>query len=295
MNPTNKVSRNHLSQAYENIYLRVNILRRTLNKFSSDQITAILSDPEFQKCCTYMATRTFLRSKDFLTSYGFELEDIISISQIFGLNFQSCKTKTKTKRDRNYIMMRYIGQRFHSLLGWSERKFGNPDNFRSIEMQGTSGDDTYDVTDLMVGAQYATDTGPYTLETHDSLSDKISAVTEKIKRIDGILSTGKTLELLEEKMDLMGKKQYLQNELDETEPPGRYDLGSSANDLKKRLDANWEKHQESLAHYATTAYTTNDVRRKARAYCEKYGIDYLSWAKTKLSNGKMSAKDVVLR
>jgi hypothetical protein len=49
--------------------------------------------------------------------------------------------------------------------------------------------------------------------------------------------------------------------------------------LKAKLDADPKKYQRDLVYYAASKHVSEEVRKKARKYCKKYGIDYIEAAK----------------
>jgi len=238
--------RNSFKRSFENIYLRSNILRRAMTELPRSKIDSIVSDREFQDMTRYVAMRVFNRYRDFLLVYGFEAEDLISMARLFGVNFFISKYEAKTKKDENYLMLRYIGQRFHRFIDWSIKKFGTAMPVRPrAEAIGEDDDENASLYDEV------------------SYRDWTSTSNLNTDEINGIMV-------------------YMEDQ-------------SPLADLRKKLDSDWEKHSESLAHYATTTYTSQEVRRKARSFCRKYGIDYVKWAKAKIELGKMNDHDVDLR
>jgi len=237
--------RNSFKRNFENTYLRVNILKRALS-LPKERLDDIMADKEFDRITRYMALKVFNRYRDFLLVYGFDLEDILNISRVFGLNFYTSNYTTKIKKEENYLMLRYIGQRLHRFVDWSIKKFGSAMPVKpKIFMEDS---DPVDITSLADRETYK-----------DWLSDSIL----RPDAISGIIEDMKKPKPLSE--------------------------------LKKKLDDNWQDHKETLAHYATTVYAPSDVRKKARSFCKKYGIDYVGWAKSKIESGRMTDQDIDLR
>lgn len=57
------------------------------------------------------------------------------------------------------------------------------------------------------------------------------------------------------------------------------------------LNTNAHKYAESLCYYATSTQVPEKMRRKARAYCEKHGINYSEWAKRKIDLGLTNTRE----
>jgi hypothetical protein len=49
-----------------------------------------------------------------------------------------------------------------------------------------------------------------------------------------------------------------------------------------RLEKNIDQYAPALCHYATSKIAHYAVRKKARSFCKKYGIDYKTWAIKKI-------------
>ena len=238
---------------FENIYLRVNAFKKAMTNPPTERIAKLLSgadfNKDFNKITTYMAKKVFNRYEKFFLTYGFDIEDIVCISRVFGINFYTSNAKSETQRGENYLLMNYLGQRFHGLINWSIKKFGNSFPIHPVGL-GDNIDEGWDDVVSNLSLQVWN-------EARLAENDQFGGT---------IISEGPSME----------KQQ------------------STVEDLRGKLDANWEKHRETLAHYATTAYAPQDVRKKARSFCVKYGIDYESWAKSKIEAGKMNDYDVDL-
>ena len=56
----------------------------------------------------------------------------------------------------------------------------------------------------------------------------------------------------------------------------------STSSLKKDFEKDVHKHSNALSYYSVSKAVSGDVRKRARFYCKKYGIDYQGWAKNYL-------------
>jgi hypothetical protein len=65
--------------------------------------------------------------------------------------------------------------------------------------------------------------------------------------------------------------------------------------MKAELTGNISKYADRLAEIATSKSVDYNVRKKARSICKKNGIDYISWAKTKIEDSHVDPHNFTLR
>jgi len=111
--------RNTISNNFENVYLRSNILKKYFKKV--DQ--SIFKDEDFNKIVSYLTRKHFVKSRQLFTMNGFEIEDVNNIIKIYAsVYWAHCKKTTKTKKDY-LIMIRYVNQRMGNFTKWVAKKF----------------------------------------------------------------------------------------------------------------------------------------------------------------------------
>jgi hypothetical protein len=66
------------------------------------------------------------------------------------------------------------------------------------------------------------------------------------------------------------------------------------NQMRSKLEANLPEFKGKLAEIATSKVVEFKVRKKARMMCQKYGIDYLTWARAQIKSRNLNENDFVL-
>ena len=228
---------------FEAVYLRSNIVRRDIGK--ADPV--ILKSPDFNKICAYMAGRCFLRNKTALLTRGFDYQDVLSVTKVFGATYVGANYthKDASNRTNRNLMMRYISHRLNTMVRWVSKKMKDEELL----------DRRYEITSGQM--DHVPDEA--SLEGSSTL-DEINFLEEDYSEEKSLKKRKRMLVNLREKRKNYAKK--------------RKDERSLTNALKIKLEANYDKMTDVLAYYSTTKSVSFDMRKVARRYCDRYGIDY---------------------
>lgn len=277
---------NTLKNDFEKLYLRFNITKRALNALSQERVNEILQNTDFRRCTKYIANCVFAKHRIFLTSHGFWKEDMESIAQIFGINFYLYNVKADTKKGENTLLMRYVSQRFQNFIIWGRRKFGMEEKIYEVPGHTAMFVDKFSM--------------PWDNESSVTLSDKVGYASEDCKNIRKELKAtrgSKNPEILANRAKLRVQSNTLRKTLSTLNTEKKTQLAAEKKltaSLLKKLDKEWPKHKDTLSHYATSKCVPFDVRKKAKKFCKKYGIDYAEWAKERMANGTLNEEEVSL-
>lgn len=281
--------KNNIANNFEDVYLRSNILKRAVNTLSDERIKEIFEDTHFKRCVKYIATNTFRKNSSFFTQHGFMWEDIWAIGKIFGLSFYSDGKTYNSKQDESYLLMRYLNQRFQRFCIWSHKKFGAQEK----------------ISESTVDESVWFYVMPSTAEDAMSLDEKIGQKADQLYEInrrsqlifDEEARSNQDCKyiLRKQKNKAIVRSKPLQDDLSKLSAERSKEKSVSdrlTKKLKKSLDKNWRKHKTQLAYYATSKYVAYDVRKKARKFCSKYGIDYVKWGQEQIDKGIMDSNEL---
>ena len=114
-----KVTKLNIKDHFEEVYLR----SKTIKKYLPLADVSILKNPEFGRVVNYMSGYYFKKYNRLYRAGGFDVDDIRSITQIFGLVFTGYRFQGKTERDSFMVMMCFISQRLGQMTRWIAKKF----------------------------------------------------------------------------------------------------------------------------------------------------------------------------
>lgn len=228
---------------FEAVYLRSNIVRRDIGNADP----TALASPDFNKICSYMAGRCFLRNKTALLSRGFDYQDVLSVTKVFGATYVGANYthKDASNRTNRNLMMRYVGHRLNTMVRWVSKKMKDEELLdRRYEITSGEMDHVPDEADIQNSS---------TLDEINFLEEDFSE--EKSMKKRKLMS----MKLREKRKDYAKK---------------RKDERNLTTALKIKLETNHDKMTDILAYYSTTKSVSFDMRKVARRYCARYGIDY---------------------
>jgi hypothetical protein len=291
MRPTSK-------EQFETVYLRVNGLKQALAKFTKSEVAAILKDPQFQKCTSYIARSTFNKNMATLLNHGFGQEDILSISQLYGLNFHASSFTANTDRDKYYIMMRYINQRFEYFFISLDRKFGLKDKLLDTSLDAFP---SFLREKLSATANIEPQPDQQPTTAFEDMEEELEFLDFKVGLLRDMSASATTpnekRKVLNYKKELLADQGYVADQIKETNNQRRAVLKAQkdiSKRLKDRMAAEGPLHADKLCYHATSKYVPTDVRNKAREYCRRMKIDFVSWAKKQVAEKGLDDKDFVL-
>lgn len=237
----------NIKDDFEAVYLRSNIVKRDIAKADPK----ILASSEFNKICAYMAGRCFVKNKAVLLNRGFDYPDILNIAKVFGATWVGAgynHIDKSSKTDKNF-MMRHIGHRLATLVGWILKKMKDDEIVdRSVNL--TFNDKIKNTTSSAVSERY----------DNINLLDEINFLEED----------------LSEEMSLP-RRYHLKNKLKikrKLHIKNKSEQRNLTKSLKEKLDKNHGNLTDALAYYASAKSVSLDVRKVARRYCKKFNIDY---------------------
>jgi len=259
----------NIKDDFEKVYLRFQTAERDLSNLK-DINKAELNSKDFIRICKYTASRSFRSNQYVFLSAGYNYEDILSLSKFYGACFLGYKDKSEAidSKRYNYMMLYYIFQRLNRFLEWSIKKFkiNEVSSFSDIE-------DPYILNDAAIYKnQSITIDGVrmWGIQESINLKDQVEILRDKLKITKNLkLKTGIKSNI----KDLRG--QILK------ENKERKDLTVK---LKSKLLDNPSEYEDTLIYYACSKHTSVDIRKAARKYCDKLGIDYKEKLKDSFSN-----------
>ena len=271
-----------LSDNFEEIYLR----ERTLKRFIANGDLKLIAEKETAKVIEHLTDRQMAVYGKILSWNGFDREDIRSIVMTFCLCFTGIEklANAKSKKDYYYLMMNFVNQRMEYFISCVMRKFQISDVV-NYNVAGTHAVGSSQEEFIGMVAEEHREPGPAEEESEMTLPENISYLEDQLEviklRFTEAEEAGKKDQAVQLK-DAIGRMMtVIQSYREEHNESVQADRALSA-DLKKRLADNPKAHSEKLCYYATYKGIPYDVRRAARNVCRRHGIDYISWAKSRV-------------
>lgn len=174
--------RNNVQDNFEEVYLRINMARKAFA--NPEAVSKLMSDPDFERCVRHVANLTFRKNSAVLLRHGFDGEDMISIARTIGVQFVNNKFDGGRK-DRAYILMRFISQKMENFMIFLDRKFRINERHADVYLEeaGRSGGMAADALLVYQGERI-----PSPL-----LGDEPSSVHVKISNLKGEVSRLKSM------------------------------------------------------------------------------------------------------
>ena len=280
---------------FEEVYLRVRTLDRMLKTIDLSTVDATLRDSEFLKCTSYLARNLFAKNRGSLLQHGFSEEDIRSISQVYGISFLGSKFEAKTSKDKYYLMMRYINQRFRAFMIFLDRKFDYTKKYSEVYL-----DDFSDrVRESLIQQSHNSRTNQNTKHgtPEEMIRIVIDALRFKLSVLREMSQRTSTPEIQKYRAELIATKETLRKKLAtlrQAQISQTKDRKKKTSQLKKRFKKEWPCHVDKLCYYSTSKQVEPDLRRKARDYCKRLKVDYIGWARRKIEANEADQIDFVL-
>ncbi len=279
-----KKTRYNTKNQFESVYLRVNQIRKTIDSLPKDVIEEHLSDINFLKTARFLASRTFSKNKGILLAHGFDFEDIESITKVYAISFLGTNYGNKTGRDKYYLMMNYVGQRFEAFFLFLERKFSIKSKFAEIPIGNVS-------ASSMRSCDISGDIAPRHDEeaepSEEALIEQIEIVEAKLSELRAALKLNKKDDRARAQKSILRRQLLaLKSHLAQVRREARDRRSEQRNltsELRKRFKSDWKKHTDQLCYYSTSKYVPDDVRKKARLFCKKHKIDFVAWVKERIA------------
>lgn len=232
---------------FENVYLR----SKTIQKYMPLADPNILNDKEFISVVNYLARTHFNKHTKMWCAVGFELDDLRSLAQIWGLTFSGMGVKADTPRGYYLIMSNFISQRMNGLKEWVYHKFKKDtlsmryyDDLSELDQIDTSS------TDHLIQEQFnIVDLIDMKIENND-IPNKESSKLRKVQ-----------------------KKAYAKlSELKQVKHEAIVSRKQTTDRLKKQFQQNPVVYSDKLLYYANSESDEEGLRHSARLMCSRYGI-----------------------
>ena len=250
--------RRNLSNDFEAIYLRFS----SVKKYLDNARPGFLDDVEIQKIVKYMTAHYFNKNDAILRASGFDFEDMHNISQFFALAFSGTKYEAKTKHDEILLLSNFLSQRLSRLVTWVVKKF-----------------DTNEIVLSSCPLESCASPEPVETSEDDKTLDSLDLVNYRISKAGNDMA--KKSALMRQKRELV--RWVITKKTEDREK--RLATKAALALAKKKLNKNIKKYRNILCYYATVKFVSKDVRKYARLYCRKYGINYIEWAKERIEKG----------
>ena len=284
--------RNNIKDNFEAVYLRMNTLRKYIHKADPN----LLHDREFKRCINYMTFRYFYANRYLFSINGFEREDLQNIITLYGLAYFGCNAKSMDQRGQYLCMMKFISQRMSNLINWIAKKFGVD------EIQVTLMGKFPKMIDTLYQPQTITING-IPMWGHDNQLTNSEQLRSMFNRFDEInisiankrkTASARKLSLHDSSYSsLLQEKKVVADNIAtlQAKTVRRSKNKDLLQALRVKLADNPSKYSEQLSYYATSKHVGSDIRKAARAICNKYDINYKEWAKVKMNDGHGNNND----
>lgn len=254
-----KKRRLNVRSEFESVYLRTNAFQAALNKVPREEVEVFLAHPKVKQILFCNASKIYNKYADTLPPYGFELEDLASMATVYAVSFLQSKYTAKTEKDKLALMSRYVSQKLFSFLVLLGNKYQFKIRFHDVYLEEV------DSLSIAIPDEKQSQSQEDTLA---DLQDKLAIAQQHPQSAH----TGAQMEELHKAVSV-AQRTIADTKLHNTE---------LSKQLKEALLANPHKHAEQLCHYASSKCVPADLRRLARRYCTKFGINYKAWAQAKI-------------
>jgi len=257
----------NIKENFEEIYLRFDDGKRYLKNAKLSEIKS----KDVQRCIKTLTRRHFRINSCIFLRFGYDIGDLSSIITYFCAVFLGMPNNYVSDRDKYTIMMRYVDQRIVEFVKLVLRKLQSKELITLYHKSFDDEDLNYFENTIDSPEDIISD------EELISLDDKIALISDEIY----ILQSKSNL-TRQRKKEIRKKKDNLKELKNQNSSIKKHRRNlkkrnrNLTKDLKLRLEQEWSEKQESLVYYTSSKYVSEDVRRAARRYCKKYGIDYKS-------------------
>ena len=298
------MTRYNIKENFEDVYLRSNQIKMYLSKADPN----LLKDPEFKRTINYISGHFYRKFMGVYRMAGFDLEDICSTASIFGLMFAGYNKEYDTTRDFYNVMMRFVSQRLLRMAGWMIKKFQldelSPKQIKTI--------DPLFINAVSLGAVSRQDDQRHNYHNNIIIDGVYLFERDPVTDSENIRRLENTIDLLEqqyetitsnEAQDKMDKINIKISKREAEKALGSLELQKKKNTkiqrdrykvLKKELNENWPEYTDKLAYYSVSRFVSFGVRKSARSFCKKYGINYSEWADQQIKNRKLDSDDIII-
>jgi hypothetical protein len=263
---------------WEAVYLKYYTTKKAFKKFTQEEMNEILQKDYVKRITKYIAKQIYNKNR-YLEKYGYGYEDLVSIAQVYAIDFHALKQKFNTEKDLQSVMISYIYQKFFVFLRLLHSKLSLPTNVTNEESFEVNIYDLNDDTKLQALEDMVSFN---TLEYKESnpieeeidflytiLFKKIEYLKKEHpeKEIGELTVSGckvKPLKELLKKISMLNEKLYLQQK-------NRKIIFTQ---LRSLLLENIEVYADDLKFYAESKFVDDSIRRCSRALCHKFGIEY---------------------
>jgi len=256
-----KRKKRNLKDEYEKIYLRWNQAKRDLVGVKSEDLRNV----DFVRVCKYTASKSFNNNRSFLLSNGFDYDDLLSMSKFFGACFLGYKDKSEAIDDRRYyyMMTASIFQRLNRFMGWTANKMESHEVYDKVDIEHL---ESADAQEHIASSPIKVDgVVMFGKEENKSLGVALFEITEEL---DIMLESNKGKTSKSKKLE--AKKREIKREIRIINKKQK----NMFSGLREKIKSNPGIYSKRLAYYAHTKHVSGDVRKAARVYCNKYGLDH---------------------
>jgi len=263
---------------WEAVYLKYHITKKAFKKFTQEEMNEILQRDYVKRITKYVAKQICSKNR-YLEKYGYGYEDLLSIAQVYAIDFHALGQKFKTEKDLQSIMISYLYQKFFVFLRLLHSKLSLPMNTTNeesfeINIYDLNSDAKMQALEDMVSFNKLEHEGSNPIEEEiDLLYSILFKQIEHLqkehpdKKIGELTVSGckiKPLKELLRKINMLNEELYLQQQ-------NRKVIFTQ---LRSLLLENIEVYADELKFYAESKFVDDSIRRCSRALCSKFGIEY---------------------
>lgn len=264
---------------WEAVYLKYYTTKKAFKKFTQEEMNEILQRDYVKRITKYVAKQICSKNR-YLEKYGYGYEDLVSIAQVYAINFHALNQKFKTDKDLQSIMISYLYQKFFVFLRLLKSKLSLPTvttNEESFEMN------IYDLFTNDSKTQAKEDKVSFNQLEHESpnpIEEEIdflySILFKKIEHLQKEHPDKKIGELTVSGCKIKPLKELLRkiNMLNEELYSHQQNRKVIFTQLRSLLLENIEVYADELKFYAESKFVDDSIRRCSRALCSKFGIEY---------------------
>jgi hypothetical protein len=264
---------------WEAVYLKYYTTKKAFKKFTQEEMNEILQRDYVKRITKYVAKQICSKNR-YLEKYGYGYEDLVSIAQVYAINFHALNQKFKTDKDLQSIMISYLYQKFFVFLRLLQSKLSLPTvttNEKSFEMN------IYDLFTNDSKTQAKEDKASFNQLEHESpnpIEEEIdflySILFKKIEHLQKEHPDKKIGELTVSGCKIKPLKELLRkiNMLNEELYSHQQNRKVIFTQLRSLLLENIEVYADELKFYAESKFVDDSIRRCSRVLCSKFGIEY---------------------
>jgi len=247
--------------------MRFNEAKRNLQQVDKEE----LKSDDFIKSCKYIANKVYHGNRNFFTLNGVGYDDIYSLSTFYGACYLGYKSKEDAYDNKRYYLMMIssVCQRLNRFTHWTAKKMQSCDVTDRLHLESVLEQESFApfITENKLGVIKIDGIKMWGEDEGKTLEEKL----------DDSLSSLEDIELQPELENYTVKSKKARKQIKSIKKEimtTKKEKNVLFRSLKKKLNASPDEYETQLIYYACTKHVSSDIRKVARRYCDKLGINY---------------------